>query len=407
MFVDVGRREFWVEEFDRGDLFGPVDWGLYCHLERFRSFEVPVDDGRNALCFGMGKLAWSELSGTRRMVFTFRSPLWGGFFLSTMGGACYVFRRVGVDFVAVVGKSDVPLVLMFKGKGDGGVEVRFEEVAFDKLVSVFKGFRGFVGFPAFARFIAEEFCGWFGSSPFSIAAVGPAAVFTNLGAIAVYASKSAVLDGAPISFAARGAPGSAMYRAHGVVGLVFGGDYVKAPRFPKADLSNVSVIDDVFNRLAGKRFADVAYHATTKYRFDPSTNSGGTFGNNYAYYDGLNPCFNWCSASWSSEERKRFFEEVINRHFVAPFNEEVIAKKSWRPCLEPCPAVCKKMYGEHKVDYEPYAASAANVGVLDFKAAVEVLSLVDAMGFDAIEFGNTAAWIFELLYRGLLKPEEL
>lgn len=408
VLIDVGKGEFWIEEIDREDVFGPIDWGLYCHLERFKSYSAPIDDGSNALCFGMGKLAWSELSGTRRMVLTFRSPLWGGFFLSSMGGASYIFRHVGVDFITIVGKSPEPAVLLLKGLRNGKVEVRFELISLDNLISIFNGLEGRIGFPSLAYFVARQFGRWYEGSPFAVAAVGPAALNTNLGAVAAFAFKGGRADG-PASFSARGAPGSAMFKAHKVVAVAFGGNYIRAPKFVKADLSKPNVLDNLFNTLAGGKHTKVVFDATVKYRFDPTTGSGGTFGNNYAYYDGLNPSFNWSYIYWGSEERRIFFEKVISKHFVEPFNREVIAKKSWRSCLEPCLAVCRKMYKdkEHKIDYETYCSCGANVGILDFHMAHEAARLVDAMGFDAIEFGNTAAWIFELLHSGMLKPDEL
>ena len=60
-------------------------------------------------------------------------------------------------------------------------------------------------------------------------------------------------------------------------------------------------------------------------------------------------------------------------------------------CGEPCPLSCKKIYHEHKKDYEPYEAMGPNSGIFDQRAAEEAVKEVEVMGFDAIEFGNVGS----------------
>ena len=409
LIINASKEKISVEELDREDVIGPISWGLYCHLEKYGSYSYDIFDEHNVLCFGAGKLAWSEIYGTRRLVFTFRSPLWGGFFLSSMGGAAYVFRYLGVDFAAVEGKAKEPLIVALKSDANGNIEAKFESISEEKLLEIYRGYKGKVGAFALIEYVAEKYGKWYmeTKAPMRIIAVGPASMFTRNGALVSYASRDTRFTGKPVEFSARGGPGSVLYRAHKVVAIVFGGNYIKKPKFPRSDLSNFKVLNEVFTKYLGKPMNQAIMDATVKYRYDPKTKTGGTFGNDYAYYDGLNPTFNWTYIYWGREERTRFYKEVLEKTYLEPFNKEAIEKKQWRTCDEPCTAVCKKMYKGCKIDYEPYCSSAADAGVLDLDVATEVVDLVDAVGFDAIEFGNTVSWIMELLAKEMLKPEEV
>ncbi len=406
LVINVSKETFHIED-TNGSIIGPVSWGLHCHLVKYRSYDYSIFDEHNVLCLGAGLLSWSEISGTRRLVFTFRSPLWGGFFLSSMGGAAYVFRYLGVDYAAIEGKAKEPAIILMKSEPSGEIKIRFEHLAEEKLIEIFKKYKESCGGFALAHYIVDNYSDFYGKVPVRIITVGPASVYTRNGALMSYASRDFNFKGKPVEYSARGGPGSVLYRAHKVAAIVYGGSYVKKHKFPKTDLSNFKVLNNVFQKLLGNPMNTVLMNATVKYRYDPKTKSGGTFGNNYAYYNGLNPTFNWSYIYWSEEERKKFFKEVINEVYVKPFNELSIAKRLWRTCDEPCVAVCKKMYKGYKIDYEPYCASTANTGVLDLDVAVEVVDVIDAMGYDAIEFGNTVSWILEAVHRNLIPVEAL
>ena len=76
-----------------GDFFGPVDLGL--HLAgRFNSLNI-----------GVGLLAGSILPGSNRLIFTGFSPCWGGFYISSMGGAGLVFDNLGINMLSLVGSG--------------------------------------------------------------------------------------------------------------------------------------------------------------------------------------------------------------------------------------------------------------------------------------------------------------
>ncbi|HEY6553178.1 MAG TPA: aldehyde ferredoxin oxidoreductase N-terminal domain-containing protein, partial [Vicinamibacteria bacterium] len=75
LFVDAATGYYRVTRFPVGDFFGPVDLGLY------------LAGRHNSLNIGVGLLAGSIFPGSNRLIFTGFSPCWGGFFVSSMGGA--------------------------------------------------------------------------------------------------------------------------------------------------------------------------------------------------------------------------------------------------------------------------------------------------------------------------------
>ena len=149
------------------------------------------------------------------------------------------------------------------------------------------------------------------------------------------------------------------------------------------------------------------YEATTKYRFDPRFETGGTFGVNYATLGGSMLSFNYRSIFASEEERLELHEKLIRNHYLRLFNEETIKPGKQETCGEPCAAVCKKMYGEYKKDYEPYQTMGLLSGVFDQRAAEKLVHRADMYGFDAISVGGVVSWLMECLAERLLSTEEL
>jgi len=98
LFVDAGTAFYHMRRYTVGDFFGPVDLGL--HLA-----------GRyNGLNIGAGLLAGSIFPGSNRLVFTGFSPCWGGFYISSMGGAARVFDNLGINMVSIIGKAPTPSI---------------------------------------------------------------------------------------------------------------------------------------------------------------------------------------------------------------------------------------------------------------------------------------------------------
>jgi glyceraldehyde-3-phosphate dehydrogenase (ferredoxin) len=109
--------------------------------------------------------------------------------------------------------------------------------------------------------------------------------------------------------------------------------------------------------------------ATTKYRFEPDFETGGTFGVNFATLAGQTISFNYRSIYMDEVERLDIHEKCIVNHYLKQFNEEAIRPKHQRTCGEPFVAVCKKMRDEYKKDYEPYQTMGPLSGIFDQRAA--------------------------------------
>ncbi|RLE82283.1 MAG: glyceraldehyde-3-phosphate ferredoxin oxidoreductase [Thermoprotei archaeon] len=403
LFINASEKGYWVEEIDDPDIIGPIDLGVKLHLERYKSFEKGVYDGDNVLVFGEGRFAGSSLFGTHRLVFVFKSPLTRGLFASAMGGAAYAFVKTGVDAVVIQGKSEKPLIVKIKGTAEGEPIVEFDTTELNELISVYKGYKKYKGVYAFQEYLIDKYKGLF-TKNFRAILIGPAAINTSMGGIFSATVRGGKMDKGSEDWAGRGGCGSVMFRAHRVVAAIFGGEYKRV--FPGEDIADPKVINAVFKEVTGKTFVEVVREATVKYHYDPKVGSGGTFGSNYPSLKVRTPMFNWNMIYLPRDLREKL-HQMIMEYFWKPFNEESIKPKTWKTCGEPCIVTCKKVRKGYKVDYEPYEGMGPQSGVFELHAADIAVETVDSMGFDAIEFGNVVAWIFEVITKGLLKPEEV
>ena len=100
LLVDVATKLYRVDRYPVGEpFFGPVDLGLHL-ASRFNSLNI-----------GAGLLAGSIIPGSNRLVINGFSPCWGGFYISTMGGAALVFNNLGLNLLAISGRA-APSVLI-------------------------------------------------------------------------------------------------------------------------------------------------------------------------------------------------------------------------------------------------------------------------------------------------------
>ena len=125
LLVDAATGFYRVDRFAVGDPFwGPVDLGL--HLS-----------GRyNSVNFGAGLLAGSILPGSNRLIVTGFSPCWGGFYVSTMGGAALVFDNLGLNMLSIIGRAPVPSMLCLSRNGGEEVRVERQPVELREVVGV-------------------------------------------------------------------------------------------------------------------------------------------------------------------------------------------------------------------------------------------------------------------------------
>ncbi|MBN1884858.1 MAG: aldehyde ferredoxin oxidoreductase [Candidatus Krumholzibacteriota bacterium] len=382
LLVDASSSFYRVDRYPLGDFFGPVDLGL--HLA-----------GRlDSLNIGTGLLAGSIIPGSNRLVFSGFSPCWGGFFVSSMGGAGLVFHNLGIDLLAIVGTACSPSVLVLNRSHGEEVEVTFDPV---DAPSVWGGGRG--GVYAMMDHVFERFGDRYENDP-RILAVGPAAAATDFGAICSAPIVKGELTHVD-TWAGRGGLGTKLYRRHGIAAVCYGGTHIEE------DFRDRAVADRWFVDAYEKKLAAKDFESTTKYRFDPSFKTGGTFGVNFATIGGRMLAFNYRSVFMGEQERVDLHERLVLGHYLAQFNQETIEPKEQKTCGEPCAAVCKKMHGIYKKDYEPYQTMGPLAGVFDQRAAEMLNHRADSYGFDAISAGGVVSWLMECCADGLFTPEEL
>lgn len=383
LLVDVATKLYRVDRYPVGEpFFGPVDLGLHL-ASRFNSLNI-----------GAGLLAGSIIPGSNRLVINGFSPCWGGFYISTMGGAALVFNNLGLNLLAISGRAATPSVLILNRQGGEHIEVGIEPI---EAVRVWAEAPG--GVYSMMDHVLERFGDRYANDP-RVLAVGPAAAATDCGAIGSAAVQRGKLSYAD-TWAGRGGFGSKLFQQHNLAAVIFGGTFVAD------DFRDRKLADSWFQDKYDKTLKAVDFEATTKYRFDPKFETGGTFGVNYATIGGRILYFNYRSIFDSEEDRLALHEKFVADHYLKQFNEETIQTKQQAMCGEPCAAVCKKLRDRYKKDYEPYQTMGPLAGVFDQRAAEELTHHADMLGFDAISIGGVVSWLMECLAEGHLAPREL
>lgn len=403
-YINSEKKKFEIKEIKNKEVIGPGDFGIDCHLNEYKSYKYEPLNPKNVLCFGIGALCGSLLPGTARLVFVTRSPLWKGLFLSVVSGAGLPFYATGLDFGLIEGKAKKPTVIIIKNFNKK-LTIKFKEIKKEGLWEIYSSYKGEKGLYALQQYLFDSFKNEFGNVDFRILVVGPASFNTNMGAICSTWISNGEFQIGSDGWVGRAGFGSVMAQAHGVVAILFGGDY-NGKEF-KENLRDMDVRDKIFKENFGKPYAQVVLESTKKYRYDEAIKSGGTFGSNMTELGTWIPMFNWNSIYLPYEERKKLYENLIKNNYLKQFNEEVIKTKSWKTCGEPCPVMCKKIRDYRKIDYEPYESCGPNSGIFDQNMAEAVMEEIERMGFDAIEFGNILSFVLECLQKGYLRKEDI
>ena len=404
LFIDVGSRKYWIKEYPLDLVWGPIDLGLEIHYRELKTYRKPIYSPDNALVIGRGIFAGTKLYGIHRLVACFRSPLTRGFHVATAGGAAYQFR-INSDAIVIIGYSEEPLVLKIYDDGDGESKVEFIEIGEEDIEAIWRGYGGYKGVYALQQWLSEKFNDFYQKYNGRSILVGPASKYTNLGALVSITLHHGKMDFGSEDYAARGGPGSVLYRAHHVVAMVYGGTYDVGKNRPK-ELNDLKWINQWFTNNAGNNYPFVVIRAGTKYRYDEKLRTGGTLGGNYPNLKVATPMFNFNTIYTPKDVREKL-HEMIMKYIWEPFNKEAIETRSWKTCGEPCPIACKKVRkGKYKTDYEPYEGMGPFIGVYDIHLSEKIVELADAYGFDAIELGHVIAYIFDAIDKGLLRPEE-
>jgi len=380
-------------------------WGVCCPLDQ--SLIGPVQYGWSryqidpeSMTLGTGVLAGSPLPGMRRMIFTGYSRQWEGFYVSALGGAGYIFHRVGLNYIWLRGRSDHDVVVVVKLE-NGEYNVRLEPVNVDEIWQGYTDVNGrtWEGFYAIQQYLFEKHKDEFLPDSFRILTVGPGARYTNEGAIGsnqIKKGEVSVID----DWAGRGGLGSHMLQHHRVAAIVFGGDWQDPA------LKEARELDQYFLEHFGQRAITTDLYMTQKYRYVPKFETGGTFGVNMHEGEDRLFSFNYRSVLVTDEERLEQHQNFIMEHYLRQFNQETIEPKNFDHCGEPCPVACKKYNGEYKKDYEPYQALGPNCGIFDQRAAEFINKFVDSMGLDSIQTGGTVSWIMDLIASQLIPPAD-
>ena len=254
LFVDAGSTFYRIDKFPVGKpFFGPVDLGLH------------LAGKHNSLNIAAGLLAGSIFPGSNRLIITGFSPCWGGFFVSTMGGAALVFDNLGLNMLSIVGKAPAPSILYLNRNGGEEVRVRIAPVDLHKVWG--EDCRGVY---ALMDHVLDRFGENYPTDP-RILAVGPAAGTTDFGAIAsvpIVKGELTYVD----TWAGRGGFGSKLLRDHNIAAIIYGGTFIDE------DFRDRKVADQWFVDKYQKKLKAKDFEATAKYRFEPRFETGGTFG---------------------------------------------------------------------------------------------------------------------------------
>lgn len=382
LLVDPATGFYKIKKYGFDRYFGPVDLGIH------------LAEKQQSLNFGVGVFAGSILPGSNRMIVTGFSPCWQGYYISSMGGAGLVFNNLGINMLSLVGKAPVPSVLCLNR--NHGEEIEVDVVPID-IKKAWKS--GRIGVYALTDQVYEMFGDRYEKDP-RILVTGPAAEQTDIGGIMSVPIKKGRISNVD-TWAGRGGFGSALVQNHGIYAIIYGGTLVDE------DFTDKKVADEWFQNKYNQRLMQKDLEVTTKYRYDKNLETGGTFGVNYKSVGGRILAFNYRTIFWSEEERQALHKNLVMNHYLEQFNDETIANKQQSNCGEPCVAVCKKMHGKYKKDYEPYQTLGPLCGIFDQRAAEKLNHHCDTMGFDAISCGGVLAWLMDLLDQNILSTEEL
>ncbi|HBX52717.1 MAG: aldehyde ferredoxin oxidoreductase [Bacteroidetes bacterium RIFOXYA12_FULL_35_11] len=382
LMIDSGTGFYKINRFKVGDYFGPVDLGL--HLSAHH----------NSLNIGPGLFAGSIFPGSNRLVFSGFTQCWGGFYISSMGGAGLVFDDLGINMLSIVGKAGSPSILYLNRMHGEEIEVEVHPVNIQKIWNEGRG-----GVYSLLDYALNRYGEKYENDP-RILAVGPSALSTDFGSVVsvpVKKGENTHVD----TWAGRGGFGSKLMQEHGICAVIYGGTAIDI------DFRDRKVADAWFEQKYNKKLAVADIDATTKYRYDPNLQTGGTLGVNFATLGGRIMAFNYKTVFMEEQDRLDMHQKLVVDHYLKQFNEETIEKKQQANCGEPCAAVCKKMNNEFKKDYEPYQTMGPLCGIFDQRAAELLNHTADTLGFDAISIGGVLSWLLECLDENLLTKEEL
>ncbi len=396
--IDLSSKEFEIEENSYQTI---LEYAIDENLKE-ETFKLNPYSEDNFIIFGQGPFVGSKLQGVHRLIAISKSPLTKALHISAAGGIAYKFYRTSLDGIKIEGKLSKLGILSIKY--DGEIKIKIDEIGKEELYKIYKGYRGLIGIYALSQYLIDKYKDYYNNLPYRALVIGIASFNTDYGCIASIDVVNNKLNFGSEDFFGRGGLGSIL-ASKNVIAIVFGGNFERKEIKEKLSLKK---LNEIFKKKFGKEMIKVIFEKTKKYRYDEKINTGGTFGANYESLREFTPLLNWTMPLIKKEKRKELYEKLIKgENWLKAFNERIIKNRSFKTCGEPCIATCKKVFKNYKIDYEPFSSLGPNLGIIDIDMVINLVSLSDALGFDAIEIGNTISWIFELIDKGLIRSEEL
>ncbi len=195
--VDLRSGFYRIRRYPLPDYFGPVDLGLHMASQH------------HSLNIGVGLLAGSIFPGSNRLIFTGNSPCWDNFYISSMGGAGLVFNNLGLNMLSLLDRAPVPSILYLNRNHTEEVEVEIVPVDIKRVWAAGRG-----GIYSLLDHVYRRFGKRYEVAP-RILAVGPAALYTDFGAIGSAPIEKGVLTHVD-TWAGRGGLGSRLLQHHGI-----------------------------------------------------------------------------------------------------------------------------------------------------------------------------------------------
>ena len=227
LIIDAAKKEWNVETITDERILGPVDFGFY------------MNQKEDYFCIGAGALAGSLVPGTHRLIISGKSPIWGTFYISTMGGAAINFAKLGVDYIAIKNAYEQYCVLRITNY-DGKLSVSFDPI--EDIHKIWKGDDKHKGVFAMQKYVLDK-CKGEGTNKLRAIVAGPASLYSSIGALgSSVLTKDFELTSVEC-WAGRGGLGSKLVQQHNIVGIVFGGDYQKDGK-----LRDLKLINDIFEK---------------------------------------------------------------------------------------------------------------------------------------------------------------
>ncbi|WP_456366049.1 aldehyde ferredoxin oxidoreductase family protein [Thermococcus sp.] len=187
----------------------------------------------------------------------------------------------------------------------------------------------------------------------------------------------------------------------GGLGAVLGSKKVKAVVVEPGEKPAVANLKE-FQKLWQKFYDEFA----TNPKYEHTRNYGTSDALRSAASLGMSPAYNFSRPHIPDELASRLAGDEVKKYEIEP---------EWFVHGKSCPIKCARYVEVEykgrrfrvKPEYESMAMLGAATGVFNFPAVAYFNWLVNNLGLDSIATGNTIAWLFEMVERGLIGEDEM